>query len=82
MAVFFFPLCAQGERCLLGHDHLLAFSEAFPYEAHLIVEALHSVLTSTYILRIFIIDELCGTVFADKDPTSVVCNLVRIQGGV
>jgi hypothetical protein len=69
-------------QCLLGHDHLLALSEAFPYEAHLIVEALHPVLTPAYILRVFVVDELCSTVFADKDPTSVVCNLVRVQGGV
>ena len=67
---------------LLGHDHLLALSKAFSYEAHLIVEALHSVLTPAYILRIFVIDELCSTVFADKDPTFVVCNLVRVQRGV
>lgn len=72
----------DGGDCLLGHDHLLTLSKAFSYEAHLIVEALHSVLTPAYILRIFVIDELCSTVFADKDPTFVVCNLVGVQGGV
>jgi len=71
--------CWRGERsCLLGHDHLLTLSETFPYEAHLIVEALHSVLTPAYILRIFVIDNFCSTVFADKDPTFVICNLVRV----
>jgi hypothetical protein len=75
------PLRGAG-LCLLGHDHLLAFSEAFPYEAHLIVEALHSVLTPSYILRIFVIDKFCSTVLADKDPTLVICNLVRVQRGV
>jgi hypothetical protein len=71
--------CWRGERsCLLGHDHLLTLSEAFPYEAHLIVEALHSVLTPAYILRIFVIDNFRPTVFADKDPTFVICNLVRV----
>ena len=76
-------LCiVKGGEGLLGHDHLLALSKAFSYEAHLIVEALHSVLTPAYILRIFVIDELCSTVFADKDPTFVVCNLVRVQRGV
>ena len=64
--------------CLLGHDHFLALSEAFPYEAHLIIEALHSVLTSADILRILVIDKLCSTVFANKDTTFVICNLIRV----
>lgn len=66
----------------LGHDHFLALAEAFPYETHLIVEALHSVLTPAYILRVFVIDKLCSTVFADKDPTFVIRNLVGVQGCV
>ena len=64
--------------CLLRHDHFFAFSEALPYEAHLIVEALHSVLTSADILRIFVIDKFCSTVFAYKDTTFVICDLVRV----
>jgi hypothetical protein len=56
--------------------------EAFPYEAHLIIEALHSVLTPAHILRIFVIDELCSAVFADKDPADGIYKLVRVQGGV
>jgi hypothetical protein len=72
----------EGKRSLLRHAHLLALSEAFPYEAHLIVEALHSVLTPAYILRIFVIDELCATIFADEDPTLRIHNPVRVQGGV
>lgn len=67
---------------LLGHAHLLTLSETFPYEAHLIVEALHSVLTPAYILRIFVIDKLCSTIFADEDSTLGIYNPVRVQGGV
>ena len=63
---------------LLGHDHLFAFPEALPYEAHLVVEALHSVLTATYILRIFVVDELRFTVFADEYPAFVIRNPVCI----
>ena len=63
---------------LLGHAHLLTLSETFPYEAHLIVEALHSVLTPAYILRIFVIDELCSTILAGEDPTLVIYNPVRV----
>jgi hypothetical protein len=64
--------------CLLGHDHFFALSEPFTYEAHLKVETLHPVLTPAHVLRIFVIDKFCPTVFADEDPTFVVCNLVRI----
>lgn len=67
-----------GGDCLLGHAHLLALSEAFPYETHLIVEALHSVLTPAYILRIFVIDKLGSTIFADEDPTLRIYNPVRV----
>jgi hypothetical protein len=67
-----------GGDCLLGHAHLLALSEAFPYEAHLKVEALHSVLTPAYILRIFVIDQLCPTIFADEDPTLGIYNPVCV----
>jgi hypothetical protein len=77
-------VCTRGKGkgkkggCLLGHAHLLALSEAFPYEAHLEVEALHSVLTPAYILRIFVIDKLGPTIFADEDPTLGIYNLVRV----
>ena len=67
---------------LLGHDHLLAFSEALPYEAHLIVEALHSVLTAAHILRVFVVDEFRFTVFADEHPALVIRDLVRVERGV
>jgi hypothetical protein len=67
---------------LLGHDHLFAFSEALPYEAHLIVEALHSVLTAAHILRVFVVDELRFTVFADEHPALVIRDSVRVEGGV
>ena len=72
----------SAQEGLLGHAHLLALSESFPYEAHLIVKALHSVLTPAYILRIFVIDKLCSTIFADEDPTLGIHNPVRVQGGV
>jgi hypothetical protein len=75
-------VCTRCKRSSLRHAHLFALSEAFPYEAHLIVEALHSVLTPAYILRIFVIDKLCSTIFADEDPTLGIHNLVRVQGGV
>ncbi len=71
-----------GGYCLLGNAHVLALSEAFPYEAHLIVETLHSVLTPAYVLRIFVIDKLGSTVFADEDATFVIRDLVCVQGGV
>ena len=64
--------------CLLGHNHLFAFSEALPYEAHLIVVALHSVLTATHILRVFVVDELRFAVFADENPALIVRDLVRV----
>jgi hypothetical protein len=72
----------MGGSGLLGHNHLFAFSEALSYEAHLIVEALHSVLTATYILRVFVVDELRFTVFADEHPALVIRDPVRVQGGV
>jgi hypothetical protein len=72
----------SGIAGLLGHDHLFAFSEALPYEAHLVVEALHSVLTAPHILRVFVVDELGFTVFADEHPALVIRDSVCVQGGV
>ena len=69
---------AGGEGGLLGHYHLFAFSEAFPYETHLVVETLHSVLTTTHILCVFVVDELRFAVFADEHPALVIRDLVRV----
>lgn len=62
-------------------NHVLGFTQPFSNEAHLPVETLHAVLTTSNTLRVLVVDQLSMTDVAVEGASHEVYQLVDFQGG-